>query len=145
SGVDPRIALRVLCDALAGLHSAHELRDAEGRPADVVHRDFSPQNILVGKDGLGRLTDFGIAKARMRVGETAVGVVKGKLGYLSPEHARGKPLDRRADVWSAGVLAWEILARRRLYEAPNEAAMLLAILEETPPSLRSIDPSIPPE
>jgi eukaryotic-like serine/threonine-protein kinase len=136
-----RIAARILHDALTGLHAAHELSDREGRPLQVVHRDFSPQNILVGVDGISRLTDFGIAKALDQLNATATGIVKGKVGYMSPEQARGEPLDRRSDVWAAGVVAWEVLAGKRLYREANEAATLLSVVSGKPPptitSLRS--------
>src|SRR5205823_4340151 len=97
------IALRVVADACAGLHAAHELRDAEGNDLHVVHRDVSPQNILVGGAGIAKVIDFGIAKARDRLaGETSTGSLKGKIQFMAPEQAVGKPIDRRADVWSTG-------------------------------------------
>ncbi|MBI5535210.1 MAG: serine/threonine protein kinase [Deltaproteobacteria bacterium] len=140
-----RVGLRILVDVLTGLHAAHELRDDAGRPVGLVHRDFSPQNILVGVDGNARLSDFGIAKAATRLGNTTTGVVKGKLGYLSPEQARGLPLDRRSDIWAAGVVAWETVAGQRLYDTENEAATILRIVSERPPSLRSVDVDTPEE
>jgi eukaryotic-like serine/threonine-protein kinase len=109
------VALRILSDALCGLHAAHELRDDEGASLAIVHRDFSPQNILLGIDGGARLTDFGIAKAKWRSQTTNTGLVKGKDGYMSPEQMRGGALDRRCDIWAAGVVAWETLAGRRLF------------------------------
>src|SRR5262245_23997993 len=96
------IAGRILMDALAGLHAAHELKDDLGQPLDLVHRDFSPQNILVGADGISRLTDFGVAKAAGQIGVTSSGVIKGKVAYMAPEQALGKRVDRRCDVWAAG-------------------------------------------
>ena len=137
------IGLRVLLDALAGLHAAHELRDEEGRALHLVHRDFSPQNILVGVDGLARLADFGIAKVASRLAQTATGMVKGKFSYMSPEQARARPLDRRSDLWSAGVIAWEICAGRRLHEEGNDAATLLEIVSRAPPRLRTLRPDLP--
>jgi eukaryotic-like serine/threonine-protein kinase len=138
------IAGRIVIDALAGLHAAHELKSAEGAPLELVHRDFSPVNVLVGADGVTRLTDFGIAKAASRHGATSTGVVKGKVGYLSPEQALGKPLDRRSDVWAAGVVIWELLAGRRLYAAGDEqVATMLRIVSETPPRLQAIRPELP--
>ena len=109
------VALRILSDALSGLHAAHELRDDEGASLAIVHRDFSPQNILLGIDGGARLTDFGIAKAKWRSQTTNTGLVKGKDGYMSPEQMRGNALDRRCDSWAAGVVAWETFAGRRLF------------------------------
>jgi eukaryotic-like serine/threonine-protein kinase len=137
------ITARIVLDALAGLHAAHELAGADGAPLELVHRDFSPVNVLVGADGVTRLTDFGIAKAATRHGATSTGVVKGKVGYLSPEQALGKPLDRRSDVWAAGVVIWELLAGRRLYGAGEEpVAAMLRIVSETPPHVRTIRPEL---
>jgi serine/threonine-protein kinase len=139
--VPPRIGMRILVDALAGLHSAHEHGDDNGNPHRLVHRDFSPQNILVGTDGVARLTDFGIAKAVSRASLTVAGTMKGKIGYASPEQVRGKELDRRCDLWAAGVVAWEILAGRSLYE-PHERS-LLEIVKGSPPRIRTVVPDIP--
>jgi serine/threonine-protein kinase len=136
------IALRVLDDALTGLEAAHALKDDAGRPLGVVHRDFSPQNILVGIDGVARLTDFGIAKASDRAGLTRTGTIKGKTGYMSPQQAQAQPVDRRADVWSAGVVAWELLAGERLYPG-NDTATLLSLVRSVPPRLRTVRPEIP--
>jgi eukaryotic-like serine/threonine-protein kinase len=136
------VAMRVLCDALSGLHAAHELRDERGFSLGVVHRDFSPQNVLVGIDGITRLADFGIAKASTRVTHTQTGSIKGKVAYMSPEQARGESVDRRADVWAAGVVAWEILARRRLFPVGDPLAIGLKLITERPPRLREIDSSI---
>ena len=141
----PQIGLRILCDALAGLHAAHELRDDAGLPLGLVHRDFSPQNILVGVDGMARLADFGIAKAATRLSHTRTGNVKGKIAYMSPEQARGQPIDRRCDVWAGGVVAWELLAGRRLFVSDNEVSLLLKIVSETPPRLSEAGVAVPAE
>jgi serine/threonine-protein kinase len=125
-----RIALRILSDALAGLHAAHELKDDRGELLHVVHRDFSPQNILVGCDGTTRLTDFGIAKVANSDQRTATGLIKGKVRYMSPEQAHAEELDRRADVWSAAVVAWEVLAGQRMHPIADETAVLLRIVSE---------------
>lgn len=139
-----RYGLKFLLDALSGLHAAHELRDAHGRPTNLVHRDFSPQNILIGVDGIGRLTDFGIAKAATRIGDTATGIIKGKIAYMAPEQARGGAIDRRTDVWAAGVVAWQLLAGRKLYGAvENEVSTLLKIASQAPPRLREVKPDVP--
>jgi serine/threonine-protein kinase len=138
----PRIGARILVDALAGLHAAHELTDAQGVPLGLVHRDFSPQNLLVGIDGVTRLTDFGIAKAASRLAHTSTGVVKGKVSYMSPEQARGMQLDRRSDLWAAGVVAWEIVAGRRLYAHDREA--LDKVVSEVPPRLRQVKWGVDP-
>jgi serine/threonine-protein kinase len=137
-----RIVARILCDALAGLHAAHELRDDEGRNRNVVHRDFTPSNILIGIDGMSRLADFGIAKTASAIARTTSGQMKGKIGYMSPEQVRTLPLDRRADVWAAGVVAWECMAGRRLYEG-DEVGVLLRIAQDVPPRLRSVCPDVP--
>jgi eukaryotic-like serine/threonine-protein kinase len=141
--VPPRIGLRILVDALLGLHAAHELRDGRGELVGLVHRDFSPQNILAGLDGASRLTDFGVAKAATRASHTATGLVKGKIHYMSPEQARTETIDRRADVWAGGVMAWEMLAGRRLYKDKNDASILLKLITEPPPRLRTVRPDIP--
>ena len=134
---------RLLVDALAGLHAAHELREDDGSLVGVVHRDFTPQNILVGTDGVARLADFGIAKVATRMGYTRTGIVKGKIAYMSPEQAHGTPLDRRCDVWAAGVVAWEIFAGRRLHAHDDDVATLLKVATLAPPLLRTVAPDVP--
>lgn len=139
----PRLAARIVNDALAGLHAAHELRDNEGQLVGLVHRDFSPQNILVGIEGVTRLADFGVAKAASRAVRTKTGLVKGKIAYMSPEQARGHRLDRRCDVWAAGVVVWELITGRRLYEHEDEVATLLSIVTQEPPRLREVIRGVP--
>jgi eukaryotic-like serine/threonine-protein kinase len=115
-GLPVPIAARVMVDALRGLHAAHELRDDQGVPLLLVHRDVSPHNILVGIDGLAKISDFGIAKAFGRIAdETDAGAVKGKYAYMSPEQLRRSPLDRRSDVFAAGIVLWEALTGERLF------------------------------
>ena len=138
------MAVRLLLDALAGLHAAHELRADDGSLVGVVHRDFTPQNILVGADGVARLADFGIAKAATRISHTRTGIVKGKIAYMAPEQAHGLPLDRRCDVWAAGVVAWELFAGRRLYgHEEDELATLLKVATLAPPLLGSVASGVP--
>jgi serine/threonine-protein kinase len=108
-----------------------------------VHRDFSPQNILVGVDGVTRLTDFGIAKAKSRAGYTAPGLVKGKLRYMSPEQAQGKALDRRSDVWSAGAVAWELMTGARLFDDSDEVKTVLRLVSSDPPRLSTTEAAVP--
>lgn len=139
-----RVGLRIVLDMLAGLQAAHELCDRDGNPVGLVHRDVSPQNILVGLDGIGRLTDFGIAKASSRLSNTTSGVVKGKVGYMSPEQVRGRPLDRRSDVWAAGVVAWEVMTGKRLFVG-EEASVVLRIATEVPPPVDQVVQSVPKE
>jgi eukaryotic-like serine/threonine-protein kinase len=130
------IAVSVITGALHGLHAAHEAHGEDGTPLGIVHRDVSPQNILVGVDGIARVLDFGIAKARGRLHTTQDGKVKGKFAYMSPEQVRATPLDRRSDVFAASVMLWELLTGRRLFDAENEAAMVGKVLldELEPPS-----------
>ena len=133
---------RLLVDALEGLHAAHELKDDRGTPLDIVHRDISPQNLLVGTDGLTRVTDFGIALAKGRLAPTTVqGGVKGKIPYLSPEQVNRSKIDRRSDVFAAGVVAWELLTGQRLFVAPSEGEIMAMILREPlqPPSALRLD------
>ncbi|HVH43799.1 MAG TPA: serine/threonine-protein kinase, partial [Labilithrix sp.] len=139
----PRVGLRILLDALAGLHAAHEHADEDGNSHHIVHRDFSPQNILVGTDGVARLTDFGIAKATSRVSFSVAGTMKGKVSYASPEQARGRSVDRRCDVWAAAVVAWEIIAGHKLY--PPTPRTLIDIVERPPPRLRTVVADVPQE
>lgn len=139
------IVVRMLIDTLGGLHAAHELRDETGGLAGVVHRDVSPQNVLVGVDGVARITDFGVARAASRLTATGVGQLKGKIAYMAPEQARGEEdLDRRADVFAAGVVLWESLAHRRLFKASSEAATLSRVLNEPMPHLREVAPHVSP-
>jgi serine/threonine-protein kinase len=129
------IVLRVVSDACRGLHAAHELKDRDGHPLDVVHRDISPHNILVTSRGLAKLIDFGIAKAKHRlVGETSSGSMKGKLHYMPPEQALGMPVDRRADIWAMGAVIYYHLAGRPAYQEANDAATLHALFGGQPPA-----------
>jgi serine/threonine-protein kinase len=141
------VALRIVCDMLAGLHAAHEAKDARGRSLDIVHRDVSPQNVIVGVDGIGRLIDFGIAQAAARVTRTTGGVLKGKLAYMSPEQSRGVDLDRRSDLFSAGVVLHEALTGRPLFQRDGKEGsnVLLNILLDPVPDPSTIVPGIPPE
>ncbi|MEJ7728112.1 MAG: serine/threonine-protein kinase [Polyangiaceae bacterium] len=142
--VVPRpILMRVLLDALAGLAAAHDLIDARGQPVGLVHRDVSPQNILVGIDGSSRLTDFGVARATARLASTRTGKLKGKLAYMAPEQTKSVPTDRRADLFSMGVILWEVLTGRRLFKSDSEAVTLSRLLIEPIPSAREIDPRVP--
>jgi eukaryotic-like serine/threonine-protein kinase len=140
----PRLIARIMNDALAGLHAAHELRDVQGQFIGLVHRDFSPQNILVGIEGVARLADFGVAKAASRTVRTKTGLVKGKVAYMSPEQARGHKVDRRCDVWAAGVVVWELITGRKLYDHEDDVATLLSVVTEEPPRLASVMQGVPP-
>ncbi len=140
-----KLCARIVYDALLGLEAAHSLVDELGRPLRVVHRDVSPQNILVGVDGIGRVTDFGIAKAAARISGTIPGQVKGKLAYMAPEQARGKNLDHRVDIFAIGVVLWEMLTGERLFKRRIENDTIDALLTQPIPSVRSKVPSIPEE
>jgi len=118
------VHLRILTRILSGLHYAHDLNGFDGQPLNVVHRDVSPQNTILCYDGQVKLVDFGIAKATGAVSKTTAGMFKGKLGYVAPEQVAGTDIDRRADVFSVGVMLWEALVGRRLTYGENEAAIL---------------------
>jgi serine/threonine-protein kinase len=118
----------VLSDTLRGLHAAHEARNEQGEPLEIIHRDVSPQNVLVGTDGIARLIDFGIAKARSHARATTEGRLKGKLAYLAPEQIRGQRATRRTDVYAAGVVLWEALTSRRLFHGDSAGAIMEQIL-----------------
>lgn len=134
--VPPRIAVAIVAGALHGLHAAHEATTEHGEPLHIVHRDVSPQNVMVGTDGIARVLDFGVAKAAHRVQTTQEGSVKGKIAYMPPEQLLGESVDRRADVYSAAVVLWEALAGERLFESDNQGRMIRRILDEPvlPPS-----------
>lgn len=136
---------RLVADAAAGLHAAHELKSADGSPMNVVHRDVSPQNILVSYDGNVKVVDFGIAYAAERLTSTAVGMVKGKASYMSPEQVESYPVDRRSDIFSLGVVLWEGITMRRLFRADTEAATLLRVRDAKVPPPRQIDAKLPQE
>lgn len=127
-----QITLRILRQIAAGLHAAHESRDARGEPLQVVHRDVSPQNVMIGYDGLVRLTDFGVARALGASTATAAGVVKGKLRYMSPEQLTFGAIDRRTDLYALGVVAFEIIAGRHPYEGTWEDVARATIAGDTP-------------
>jgi serine/threonine-protein kinase len=139
----PYVAAKIVSDAAEGLHYAHDLADFSGAPLGIVHRDVSPGNIVVQYNGAVKVVDFGIAKAQGRVTSTQDGELKGKYGYMSPEQIKNEPMDRRSDIFSLGVVLWESLARRRLFQADNVAAILMQILQgdRTPPS--TLDPEVP--
>jgi len=137
------IVLRVMADTCAGLHEAHELKDATGRLLEIVHRDVSPHNVLVSTKGIAKLIDFGIAKARSRVGtDTNSGVLKGKIQYMAPEQALGRPVDRRADVWAVGAIIYHLLAGKPPYEGDNQLATLHLLGSGRPPV--PLPPSVHP-
>jgi serine/threonine-protein kinase len=140
------LAIRIVAWACEGLHHAHELTDAEGEPLHLVHRDVSPQNILVSYDGTVKVTDFGIAKAAGRLQQqTRTGQMKGKTAYMSPEQVFAQPLDRRADVFALGIVLYEATLGRRLFRDESELVTLQRITAADVPPPRSIDARYPPE
>ncbi len=130
-----QIAARLVLEAARGLAAAHELRGRDGEPLGLVHRDVSPQNILVGFDGSVRVTDFGIAKAMGNASETTAGIIKGTVGYLSPEQLRFEEPDRRSDLFSLGVILFELLSGRRLYPNTKGYDGVRRIMSEPPPDI----------
>lgn len=120
---------------LEGLAAAHEARGEDGAPLGLVHRDVTPHNVLVGRDGLVKIADFGVARATERAQTTEEGRIKGKLGYLAPEQVEGGPLDARTDLFAVGVVLWELVAGRALFAGPNAAAVMQAVLRASPPPL----------
>ncbi|MBK8216185.1 MAG: protein kinase [Myxococcales bacterium] len=131
--VPPAIAVRVLVETCKGLAAAHDLRSPSGELLEIVHRDLSPQNVLLDERGHAKLIDFGIAKARERITpETAEGVMKGKIPYMAPEHAMGGDVDRRSDLWSLGAVAYRMLTGTEPYDASNDAARLIRKLSKEP-------------
>lgn len=136
------MAARIMSDVLSGLHAAHEVNDVTGVPLHIVHRDVSPQNVIIGVDGSARLIDFGVAKATVRHARTKSGELKGKLSYMSPEQIQRKPVDRRSDVFAAGAVLYEALSGAVLFDGPDEGAILLGILMGTTVELPEAGPAV---
>ena len=126
--VDPSIAAAIVVNVLHGLHAAHEVTDDAGMPLNVVHRDVSPQNILIGVDGVARVLDFGVAKALGRAQTTREGQLKGKLAYMSPEQMQALPVDRRTDVFAVSIVFWELLTCQRLFGGGDERSTIGKVL-----------------
>jgi len=144
--IPPELAVRIIADAASGLHAAHELRDIDGSLRGVVHRDISPHNILIGTNGIVKLVDFGVAKAVGRVSETTrAGQLKGKFGYMSPEQALGRGVDRRSDIFSLGIVLFELTTSRRLFRGENDIETLRLVISGAIPRPTLIDPKYPLE
>jgi serine/threonine protein kinase len=138
------VALEILAQTALGLHHAHEALAPSGAPLAIVHRDVSPQNVIVGTSGTVKVSDFGIAKAAIaRLTHTAHGSIKGKIAYLSPEQANARAVDRRSDVYALGVVAWEVLAGRRLHDARDAELLGRVRRPQTAPLLSSIRGDLP--
>ena len=136
------VVLRIVVDSLMGLAAAHGLKDRTGTVLNLVHRDISPQNVLVGVDGMARLTDFGVAKAEHRISSTREGQFKGKLAYASPEQAATGEVEQRSDLFGMGVVMWEALTAKRLFGADTNQATLRRLLEEPIPALSLVRPDL---
>jgi serine/threonine-protein kinase len=141
-GLTLEMQLRVVADALRGLHHAHELTDYDGTPLAIVHRDVSPANIFVLYDGQVKLVDFGIAKSATST-ETKAGIFKGKIQYVSPEQFTGGPLDRRADIYSAGVVLWEAATRRRMWKDAGDLTVMQRVAAGDVPLPSTVNPEVP--
>jgi serine/threonine protein kinase len=143
-GMPPGVACRIIADLLAGLHYAHTLHDEKGRPLGIVHRDVTPQNVLITRNGTVKIVDFGIAKATNAASQqTRVGQVKGKIAYLSPEQAMGRGLDARSDVFACGILLWELVTGQRLFSRASDMASIIAITDDELPTARSVRAELP--
>lgn len=145
-GLTAKQSALVMSEVLAGLHYAHELKTLSGEKLNIVHRDVSPQNILLGYDGSIRLVDFGVAMASTRSTETRAGTLKGKARYMAPEQVlnTGK-LDRRADIYAIGVVLWELVAGRKMVAGANMVEQLVNVLKTEPERLSSVVPDVDPE
>jgi serine/threonine-protein kinase len=139
------IAVAIIQQACAGLQFAHELKDDDGNNLGVVHRDISPGNIFLTAEGTAKVLDFGVVKANDTASKTRTGVLKGKFGYMSPEQIMAKPVDRRSDVFSLGIVLFELLTNRRLFARESEYATLKAITESPITQLSSLRPDLPKE
>jgi eukaryotic-like serine/threonine-protein kinase len=139
----PALAAHVVAEACAGLHAAHELTSETGEPLRLVHRDVSPGNLFVTYHGAVKVLDFGIAKFEAKTTETAVGKVRGKFAYMSPEQCRGRPVDRRSDVFALGTLLFEFSTGRRLFARATPQQTMRAVVQAQLPPLKRLDPDFP--
>ena len=135
----------IMAGVLHGLHAAHEAKTEQGEALSIVHRDVSPQNVIVGIDGVPRVLDFGVAKAAHRAHATREGQLKGKMAYMAPEQLRSDHVDRRCDIYAASVVLWEAITRKRLYQADTDARVMAMVLFEDPPAPSTIVPDLNPD
>jgi len=138
-------AVQITRHVASALHFAHEKQRSDGALLGIVHRDVSPSNIIVTYDGATKLLDFGVAKTAASTVKTRTGALKGKIAYMSPEQARGAPLDRRSDIFSLGIVLWEMVTTQRLYRGENDLATLQLIINQPARSPREVRPDCPPE
>ena len=141
-GLPVALHLRILSEALAGLHYAHELQDFEGQPLHLVHRDVSPHNIFVTYDGHVKLVDFGIAKAADSVQHTRTGVLKGKCAYMAPEQLLTLPIDRRIDIYAMGVMLWQVASERKLWKGLSDVEIFQRVASAEIPRPSSVKPDV---
>ncbi len=141
--VIPAVLAQVMEQACEGLHAAHEARGLHGSALHIVHRDISPQNLIVGYDGSVRVLDFGIASAVEKLHTTRSGTIKGRFAYMAPEQMRGHAVDRRADIWSLGVVLWEGLTQQRMFKRETEAETVLAVTHDPLPSAHATAHAVP--
>jgi serine/threonine protein kinase len=139
------MAISILCRVLAGLQYAHTLADYDGTPLELVHRDVSPQNVMLTYDGQVKLVDFGIAKLSSSSQNTKTGVVKGKIAYMAPEQLEGSLLDCRSDLFAVGVMLWESIARQRMWGARSDAEIVRCLVLDDVPQIRQAVPHVDPE
>lgn len=140
--LEPRIAARICSDALNGLHYAHELKDFDGTPLEIVHRDVSPQNVMLTYEGAVKLVDFGIAKA-VGTAQTAHGIFKGKVAFMAPEQVRAENVDRRADLFAMGIVLWESVTGRHLMAESTPAATLYNLMTKEIPRASTVNAEVP--
>src|SRR5438105_11988709 len=137
-------ACLIVAEVCEALDHAHRKRDAQGRALGIVHRDVSPQNVLVSFDGEVKLIDFGIAKAESRLQNTQAGILKGKFSYMSPEQVQGLPVDGRSDIFACGILLWELVCGEKLFTGESDYAVLDKVRMGLVPPPRSRNPLVPP-
>src|SRR5690348_8887591 len=135
-------ACLIVAEVCEALDYAHRKRDAQGRPLGIVHRDVSPQNVLVGFEGGVKLIDFGIAKAESRLSQTQSGILKGKFSYMSPEQVKEHPLDGRSDVFACGILLWEMVSGEKLFTGDSDVAVLEKVRKASVPPPRNCPPEL---
>src|SRR5205085_7189894 len=138
------MACYVTMQVCEGLDYAHNKRDAQGRELNLVHRDISPQNVLIGYEGEVKLIDFGIAKAAGKASKTQAGILKGKFGYMSPEQVRGLPIDRRSDIFAVGICLYEMLTGEKLFVGESDFSTLEKVRNADVPAPGKFNPNLPP-